>query len=606
MKHILYAFLLVALAGCGTVTPPVSRPAPVEIRTEAAPQAGQREWLRVNDVRRTGSSVALGLSLATSDSETKFPSHSFQVTTNTGVVIPFKPDAREIAKHSIATIRLAVTLPEANVTSLTLRLGTPAFEVAVPLPPRDGAYAWPEAPLRQTGLTNALMRTTTGQALLTTIRSSGLVTEVSYEFESLHPWSKGFCNDSSASSNCTITEANGTVHRLIGKGPTVKTPFGRARGTLRFLGELNPSETSLTLKVPVSATNDPTKPLTVTLPTHADSPVRAVAQNITRAQGSWAPISLTDPETKGQITIEGVDVLADHVQLRVSIAASDQRIALVQGMSGDESHLIEPDGFVHRLVTTNEAKIKVEPRAQMKARLVFLGTVLPDVQSLQLSLATGWTTKLTATIPLPAKPEPPESGPMLGAPTPSPIQVAAIPASPAPVLAFDVQALPGTTGGPAGSIFTEIDGVALGSSEQVGASAEAEAQKTLADLGAQRTPDGWVLTLPETVLFDYNKADLRAEAKQTITKVSKLLQHFAKAKIKVLGHADNTGDAGRNQELSKRRAESVRDALAAQHVATNRMTVEGYGASRPVASNDSDAGRAQNRRVEIVLNEETL
>lgn len=120
-------------------------------------------------------------------------------------------------------------------------------------------------------------------------------------------------------------------------------------------------------------------------------------------------------------------------------------------------------------------------------------------------------------------------------------------------------------------------------------------------MGAKRTPDGWVLTLPETVLFDYNSDVLRGDAGATLTKVAALLKHFSKAKIGVQGHTDNTGSSATNADLSNRRANSVADALAADGVAKSRMTIKGFGESRPIASNGTVAGRQKNRRVEIVL-----
>jgi outer membrane protein OmpA-like peptidoglycan-associated protein len=75
----------------------------------------------------------------------------------------------------------------------------------------------------------------------------------------------------------------------------------------------------------------------------------------------------------------------------------------------------------------------------------------------------------------------------------------------------------------------------------------------------------------------------------------------SKSRIVVEGHTDSTGSAETNQELSMKRAAAVRDALVSRGVSADRISVEGFGAARPIADNTSQAGRANNRRVEIVL-----
>ena len=112
-----------------------------------------------------------------------------------------------------------------------------------------------------------------------------------------------------------------------------------------------------------------------------------------------------------------------------------------------------------------------------------------------------------------------------------------------------------------------------------------------------------MLTLPETVLFDYNEADIKPAAATKLTEVAELLAYFDRAQIAVQGHTDTDGSADHNKDLSQRRAQAVADALSGQGVASSRMTVEGFGFDRPVASNADDAGKAKNRRVEIVLSE---
>ena len=103
------------------------------------------------------------------------------------------------------------------------------------------------------------------------------------------------------------------------------------------------------------------------------------------------------------------------------------------------------------------------------------------------------------------------------------------------------------------------------------------------------------------ILFDFDKADIKPESKPQLDEIAALLKTDAGLKLLVVGHSDNQGGVAYNLELSKRRADAVVAALE-QHYAVSaaRLMAQGMGSSVPVASNDSDAGRAKNRRVELV------
>lgn len=103
------------------------------------------------------------------------------------------------------------------------------------------------------------------------------------------------------------------------------------------------------------------------------------------------------------------------------------------------------------------------------------------------------------------------------------------------------------------------------------------------------------------ILFDTGKADVKDESKPALEQVAKLLSEHPDWKIWVAGHTDTVGQLAANMDLSKRRAAAVMQALITQyHVAAARLGSFGCGPYAPVASNDTDAGRTQNRRVEIV------
>jgi outer membrane protein OmpA-like peptidoglycan-associated protein len=100
--------------------------------------------------------------------------------------------------------------------------------------------------------------------------------------------------------------------------------------------------------------------------------------------------------------------------------------------------------------------------------------------------------------------------------------------------------------------------------------------------------------------FDTAKAVIRPESKPILDEVTKMLKANPTLKLAVEGHTDNVGNPKKNQTLSLSRAKSVVAALTAQGIATSRLSAAGYGQDKPVADNDSETGRASNRRVELV------
>ena len=113
-----------------------------------------------------------------------------------------------------------------------------------------------------------------------------------------------------------------------------------------------------------------------------------------------------------------------------------------------------------------------------------------------------------------------------------------------------------------------------------------------------------VITLSDAgnVLFDFDKSDLTPAARSELDALMAKLQNADVVSIKVIGHTDSTGSDAYNQALSERRASSVAAYLLSQGLAPNKLTSEGKGESQPVADNETDEGRAQNRRVELHIN----
>lgn len=105
----------------------------------------------------------------------------------------------------------------------------------------------------------------------------------------------------------------------------------------------------------------------------------------------------------------------------------------------------------------------------------------------------------------------------------------------------------------------------------------------------------------EGIHFDTGRDTLRRESEPSLAQVGVLMRQQPDLNLMVVGHTDSTGDPQANIALSQRRAERVRDALVARHgIAASRLTAQGVGAALPVTSNDTEAGRQQNRRVELV------
>jgi outer membrane protein OmpA-like peptidoglycan-associated protein len=119
-------------------------------------------------------------------------------------------------------------------------------------------------------------------------------------------------------------------------------------------------------------------------------------------------------------------------------------------------------------------------------------------------------------------------------------------------------------------------------------------------LQTKETARGLIVNMSD-VLFDFNKYTLKPDAREKLAKVSGILLAYPNLKLQVEGYTDNIGSDEYNQKLSEERADSVRDFLVQQSVPDANVSAQGYGKTHPVADNSSNSGRAQNRRVELVV-----
>jgi outer membrane protein OmpA-like peptidoglycan-associated protein len=119
-------------------------------------------------------------------------------------------------------------------------------------------------------------------------------------------------------------------------------------------------------------------------------------------------------------------------------------------------------------------------------------------------------------------------------------------------------------------------------------------------LATKDTARGLIVSMPD-VLFDTGKADLKPTTRERLAKLAGILLAHPDIHVEVDGYTDSTGSLEFNERLSQQRAESVRSYLASQGVNQSSITTQGFGPNNPIASNDTGAGRQQNRRVELVV-----
>ncbi|GAB3276738.1 OmpA family protein [Parahaliea aestuarii] len=137
---------------------------------------------------------------------------------------------------------------------------------------------------------------------------------------------------------------------------------------------------------------------------------------------------------------------------------------------------------------------------------------------------------------------------------------------------------------------------------------EAKLKEQLQGTGVQvqREGDNLRLIMPGNITFQTDSYNLRSDFYPVLNSVGEVLAKYADTTLRVTGHTDSTGSRAYNQTLSERRAGSVADYLVTRNVTRSRMLVQGMGPDQPIADNGSDAGRAQNRRVELYILPKTI
>jgi len=128
-----------------------------------------------------------------------------------------------------------------------------------------------------------------------------------------------------------------------------------------------------------------------------------------------------------------------------------------------------------------------------------------------------------------------------------------------------------------------------------------ELEYALPGATVQRIGEGIAVTFPDGILFPFDSDQLYPEARENLIRFAESLMEYPNTTVLVVGHTDSVGAAAYNQSLSERRARSAADFIAANGLARARVSTVGAGADEPIATNSTDDGRSQNRRVEVAI-----
>jgi outer membrane protein OmpA-like peptidoglycan-associated protein len=131
--------------------------------------------------------------------------------------------------------------------------------------------------------------------------------------------------------------------------------------------------------------------------------------------------------------------------------------------------------------------------------------------------------------------------------------------------------------------------------------AEELARELPAGTKVSRVGEGIAVTFESGILFPFDSASLKPEARDNLRKLAESLRENERTEVLVVGHTDSTGRTEYNQGLSERRARAAADFVSGQGVARSRLRTEGRGETEPIAANDTESARQQNRRVEVAI-----
>lgn len=150
-----------------------------------------------------------------------------------------------------------------------------------------------------------------------------------------------------------------------------------------------------------------------------------------------------------------------------------------------------------------------------------------------------------------------------------------------------------------GALYGAAAGALLGGT--IGNILDKQAKELAKVAETRRTEEGILVNLSSDILFDIGKASLKPEAQARLNQIGDIIAKYPEDRITVIGHTDSMGSAQYNQLLSEQRAQAVKVQLMSRGVPASSIQTLGMGESQPIASNATEAGRAQNRRVELKI-----
>ena len=154
----------------------------------------------------------------------------------------------------------------------------------------------------------------------------------------------------------------------------------------------------------------------------------------------------------------------------------------------------------------------------------------------------------------------------------------------------------------AGAVIGGLAGTGIGSMMDRQENDMRQALANSQAVAVQREGNALALTFKSDFTFDVNSTSIRPGLYTELDRVAQVLSSYPQTTILIAGHTDSTGSESYNQQLSERRAESVKNALVQRGVNASRIQAVGYGESSPIADNGTEYGRQQNRRVEVRIN----
>jgi outer membrane protein OmpA-like peptidoglycan-associated protein len=128
-----------------------------------------------------------------------------------------------------------------------------------------------------------------------------------------------------------------------------------------------------------------------------------------------------------------------------------------------------------------------------------------------------------------------------------------------------------------------------------------ELENNIEDAHIERVGEGIAITFDSGLLFAFDSAEIQNTARENLEKLARSLNDYPESEVLIVGHTDSVGNENYNMGLSQRRSQSAKNYLVSQGIPGDRIRVEGRGELEPIADNDTEAGRQENRRVEVAI-----